>query len=735
MERIDHVLAALYTEFTLTGNTEGMLKDELLQVLPGFKPGHIEAMRTAGPFRFDDGDRVSMVKRGWDNAYNQGLSACVPLLSRVERAVWEHLINKAEGKNSGAGRADIAELAELVAPLGGGTGHVLAVVGKPVSSVRLALEGSWVVAVSDDLDHLMRSDTSLDNLLGWSDRMSRSAEVVALGKRVCELRSLPESSLGLEAVFVPSTEGTTKPEEFGRETMGARAATPAEIRSRVLREAYERFMESEKLNGFLDPIEILADEFDQMELDHEIEYLVETGLLSGTATVGLGRPSWRVHVTDRGLLDVESCSGEGGLPEQLGREADERRIHILEWFESQRGWAAQRNMPDRLAGDPLFRHDIWFLDEAGYIEAHNARNVVAEVHAKITAEGRIMLEQIRTRHVKELPWKPTPWAFISSPRGEMENLRDRARDGAIRARALPVGMESWGAKARPSINTCFDELDRCDVMILVIGHRYGSQPRGSDKAYTELEYEKAVERGIPVLAFVSKSTTVDMQKVDPDDLARLQAFKKRLQDAEQQMFAQFHSDDELEKLVHQSLREWQDEEGGQQNSGASQQTISPATDRGAAGSVSHKERPLQEMWATVDDEFEARFHYDLLEEHSHDVLQNPHSTTTLHWREVFHAFAARLIMGAQSGQLKDVLAKQIAGTSEWLKIHGEHPPRLIRGPHPERDCHDSLIRDLHNWKLIRRSESSGPGEEAVWLLTELGDEVQRRIAEEMKGSK
>jgi len=561
MERVDYVLAALYTEFTLTGNTEGMLKDELLQVLPGFKPGHIEAMRTAGPFRFDDGDRVSMVKRGWNNAYNQGLSACVPLLSRVERAVWEHLINKAEGKNSGAGRADIAELAELVAPLGGGTGHVLAVVGKPVSSVRLALEGSWVVAVSDHLDHLMRSDTSLDNLLGWSDRMSRSAEVVALGKRVCELRLLPESSLGLEAAFVPPAEGTTKPEEFGRETMGAGAATPAEIRSRVLREAYERFMESETLNGFLDPIEILADEFDQMELDHEIEYLVETGLLSGTATVGLGRPSWRVHVTDRGLLDVESCSGEGGLPEQLGREADERRIHILEWFESQRGWAAQRNMPDRLAGDPLFRHDIWFLDEAGYIEAHNARNVVAEVHAKITAEGRIMLEQIRTRHDQMLPWKPTPWAFVSSPKGEMEDLRDAARDGALRARVLPVGMESWGAKPAASLDSCYAELAKCNVVVLVVGHRYGWVHSTLGKAYTELEFEKAIELGIPVLAFVSTSAKLDPQKVDTGDLAKLQEFLRRLQQSDQVTYAEFESPEELDKLVHQSLREWQDEVG------------------------------------------------------------------------------------------------------------------------------------------------------------------------------
>jgi len=249
-----------------------------------------------------------------------------------------------------------------------------------------------------------------------------------------------------------------------------------------------------------------------------------------------------------------------GLSVQHGAKTELRRIRILEWFESQQGWAAQRNMADQMTSDPLFRHDIWFLDEIGLIEVQNALGMVAEVHARITTEGRKMLEQIRTRRSQTLQWKRTPWAFMSSPKGEMEDLRDAARDGALRARVLPVGMEFWGAKPVASLDTCYAELEKCDVVVLVVGHRYGYEHSTLGKAYTELEFEKAIELGIPVLAFISKSMKMDPQKVDPDDLAKLQGFKKRLQESDQVTFAEYESPQELDKLVHQSLREWLDEE-------------------------------------------------------------------------------------------------------------------------------------------------------------------------------
>lgn len=70
----------------------------------------------------------------------------------------------------------------------------------------------------------------------------------------------------------------------------------------------------------------------------------------------------------------------------------------------------------------------------------------------------------------------------------------------------PVYMEDFGALSPPPIDVCREGVTSSDVLLLLIGHRYGSRPAGESRSYTEIEYDWASDGGLRVLAYV----------VDPD---------------------------------------------------------------------------------------------------------------------------------------------------------------------------------------------------------------------------
>ena len=56
------------------------------------------------------------------------------------------------------------------------------------------------------------------------------------------------------------------------------------------------------------------------------------------------------------------------------------------------------------------------------------------------------------------------------------------------------------------VDACLALVDRADIYVGIFGFRYGYIPDGQTKSVTHLEYELALERGIPILAFL----------IDPD---------------------------------------------------------------------------------------------------------------------------------------------------------------------------------------------------------------------------
>jgi hypothetical protein len=55
-----------------------------------------------------------------------------------------------------------------------------------------------------------------------------------------------------------------------------------------------------------------------------------------------------------------------------------------------------------------------------------------------------------------------------------------------------VRMEDFGARDEMTDEFCRRKVAECDLFVGIVGHCFGSCPKGSDKSYTQQEYDAAV---------------------------------------------------------------------------------------------------------------------------------------------------------------------------------------------------------------------------------------------------
>ncbi|MDY2812914.1 MAG: DUF4062 domain-containing protein [Dorea sp.] len=120
--------------------------------------------------------------------------------------------------------------------------------------------------------------------------------------------------------------------------------------------------------------------------------------------------------------------------------------------------------------------------------------------------------------------------FISSTYSDLLKERRRVLDILLMADCIPAGMENFVATDDEQFSVIKKVIDLCDYYILILGKRYGSVNEATGISYTEMEYNYAIDKGIPVLVFVlDDSVEVDDDKIEKDDIkkGKLAAFKSR----------------------------------------------------------------------------------------------------------------------------------------------------------------------------------------------------------------
>lgn len=120
--------------------------------------------------------------------------------------------------------------------------------------------------------------------------------------------------------------------------------------------------------------------------------------------------------------------------------------------------------------------------------------------------------------------------FVSSTYSDLINERKQVLDILLMADCIPAGMESFVATDDEQFNVIKKVIDLCDYYILIIGKRYGSVNEKTCLSYTEMEYNYAMDKGVPVLVFaIDDSVEVAKDKTETDaiKLGKLAEFKSR----------------------------------------------------------------------------------------------------------------------------------------------------------------------------------------------------------------
>src|SRR5258708_1629673 len=92
--------------------------------------------------------------------------------------------------------------------------------------------------------------------------------------------------------------------------------------------------------------------------------------------------------------------------------------------------------------------------------------------------------------------------FLSSTFRDLRDEREAVARELLKADFTPVGMENFSASDDRGWETITRTIDLSDYYVLIVAGRYGSVDKAKQKSWTELEYEYAREKDIPVLAFL-----------------------------------------------------------------------------------------------------------------------------------------------------------------------------------------------------------------------------------------
>lgn len=92
--------------------------------------------------------------------------------------------------------------------------------------------------------------------------------------------------------------------------------------------------------------------------------------------------------------------------------------------------------------------------------------------------------------------------FVSSTYTDLIEERQAAVEAILDAGHIPAGMELFKAGNESQLQVIYKWIDESDVYMLILGGRYGSIESKSGKSYTQLEYEYALSKNIPVFAVV-----------------------------------------------------------------------------------------------------------------------------------------------------------------------------------------------------------------------------------------
>lgn len=145
-------------------------------------------------------------------------------------------------------------------------------------------------------------------------------------------------------------------------------------------------------------------------------------------------------------------------------------------------------------------------------------------------------------------------AMISSTALDLPNHRQGVVDACLREDVFPIGMEHLPARDTDAVRVSMEMVDRADIYIGIFAWRYGYRPEGHEISITEMEFNRAVEREIPILVFeIHKDHALTIGMVETDNVAQQRLHELKMRASNGRGRRQFKSPEELRAEVIHAL--------------------------------------------------------------------------------------------------------------------------------------------------------------------------------------
>lgn len=116
--------------------------------------------------------------------------------------------------------------------------------------------------------------------------------------------------------------------------------------------------------------------------------------------------------------------------------------------------------------------------------------------------------------------------FLCSTQADLGPEREAVLAAVRRLQLQHDAMEFFGAREGRPLETCLAEVRRSDILVVVIGHRYGTFVPGHDISYTEAEYQEGHRLGKPCLVYVRGEDVPVLPRHVERDPAGLRALER-----------------------------------------------------------------------------------------------------------------------------------------------------------------------------------------------------------------
>ncbi|MGP8198876.1 MAG: tetratricopeptide repeat protein [Limisphaerales bacterium] len=146
-------------------------------------------------------------------------------------------------------------------------------------------------------------------------------------------------------------------------------------------------------------------------------------------------------------------------------------------------------------------------------------------------------------------------AMISSTAVDLPEHRKQAIDACLSNPGIrPIGMEHLPARDASGVAASLEMVNEADIYIGIYAWRYGWIPGGSDISITEMEFNRAVERGLPILVFIMEDDhPVKKGDVEASKSAQQKLKKFKARASKGRLHRKFKSPDELKGQIIQAL--------------------------------------------------------------------------------------------------------------------------------------------------------------------------------------